>query len=363
MLIHCDQCHSKYKITIKKIPSKPVHFRCGKCQKTILISPEELQKDLNSPAEPESKSLGARAESLGARVTPPASAEASQTDTVQLTCLKCGTSFVKHKDDKARFCYQCRIDQIVTKIKDKYGVTQEVELHEAKSKYSFRSPDGLILGPIRLKTVAVLVREKRLKGQEEVSKDGAEFQPLAEFEELRKLFPNLSPPAPKPAEEYEEEIPLDLEETPPALEAQVPPPEPALEAQVPPPEPALEAQVPPPEPALEEQVPPPEPALEEQARPASSGMTPPVQAAPSAPENVSRYKICYPDGLVLGPIRLLAVEDLVAAGNLTGQEEVQKDNGTWKHFLDYPELKRLLASGEEIAEDEIVELTDLLKET
>jgi predicted Zn finger-like uncharacterized protein len=339
MLIHCDQCHSKYKITIKKIPSKPVNFRCGKCQKTILISPEELRQDLNSPAEPESKSLGARvpppSQSLGARVPPPASAaaepaEASQTDTVQLTCLKCGASFVKHKDDKARFCYQCRIDQIVTKIKDKYGVTQEVELPEAKSKYSLRSPDGLVLGPIRLKTVAVLVREKRLKGQEEVSKDGAEFQPLAEFEELRKLFPNLSPPAPKPAEEYEEEIPLDLEETPPALGAQVPPPEPALGAQ---------------------------------ARPASSGMTPPAPAAPPAPENVSRYKIRYPDGLVLGPIRLLAVEDLVAAGNLTGQEEVQKDHGDWKPFLDYPELKRLMASGEEIAEGEVVELTDLLEET
>ena len=51
------------------------------------------------------------------------------------------------------------------------------------------------------------------------------------------------------------------------------------------------------------------------------------------------------------------------AGNLTGQEEVQKDNAGWKPFLDFPELKRLMTSGEEIAEDEIVELTDLLKET
>jgi len=350
MLIHCDQCHSKYKITIKKIPSKPVNFRCGKCQKTIMISAEELQKELGpSPAPPAETAAPSpqvpSPEPAPAPSSEPAEAEGSQTNTVQLTCLKCGASFVKHKDDKARLCYQCRIDSIVTKIKDKYGVTQEVELPEAKSKYTFRSPDGLILGPIKLKTAAVLVREKRLQGQEEVSKDGGEFQPLVEFEELRKLFPDLPAPAAaeKPAAEHEEEIPLDLEETPPKPAA---PPPPALGAREPPP-----AQPP---------APSPKPAPVKPIEPAPA---PPAKPSPPpAPQNVSRYKIRYPDGLVLGPIRLIAVEDLVAAGNLTGQEEIQKDNGPWKPFLDYPELKSLLASGEEIGEDEIVELTDLLEE-
>jgi len=350
MLIHCDQCHSKYKITIKKIPSKPVNFRCGKCQKTIMISAEELQKELGFSPAPPAETAAPSPQVPSPEPTPapppepapapssePAEAEGSQTDTVQLTCLKCGASFVKHKDDKARLCYQCRIDSIVTKIKDKYGVTQEVELPEAKSKYTFRSPDGLILGPIKLKTAAVLVREKRLQGREEVSKDGGEFQPLVEFEELRKFFPDLPAPAAAeiPAAEHEEEIPLDFEETPPpsALGARVPPP----------------AQPPSPSP---------EPAP---MKPIDPAPAPPAKPSPP-PENVSRYKIRYPDGLVLGPIRLIAVEDLVAAGNLTGQEEVQKDNGSWKPFLDYPELKSLLASGEEIGEDEIVELTDLLEE-
>lgn len=340
MLIHCDQCHSKYKITIKKAPTKPVNFRCGKCQKTIIISPEELARELGpaqapappppSPSEPETRPP----------VSPPAgpsagAEETSGTDTVQLSCLKCGTTFVKHQEDKARLCYQCRIDAIVGKLKEKYGVSPEVELPEVRSKYTFRSPDGLLLGPIKLKTAAVLVREKRLTGKEEVSKDGADFRPLAEFEELRKLFPEVFPPsapaapAEAPSEELEEEIPLELEEKTSAR------PEPG-----------------PAQPAARPAAPSPAP------RPAA----PAARTAPSA-ENVSRYKVRYPDGLVLGPIRLVAVEDLVAAGNLTGQEEVQKDNGPWKPFLDYPELKGLLASGEEIGEDEIVELTDLLEET
>ena len=446
MLIHCDQCHSKYKITIKKIPSKPVNFRCGKCQKMILITPEELQKELGpAPAPPaETKASAPEPPAPEAAPVAPEPAEGSQTDTVQLTCLKCGIAFVKHKDDKARLCYQCRIDQIVTKIKDKYGVTQDVELPEAKSKYTFRSPDGLILGPIKLKTVAVLVREKRLQGQEEVAKDGAEFRPLSEFAELKSLFPELQPAepapapaaatvedsnsryrfrspegsvlgpmklkiaaafarerklkgneevskdgadfhpltefeelrplfpelpappaAPQPAAEHEEEISLDLDETPPQPAAhpqvEAPAPPKAEAAKTPP---NIAAPPAPPEPALGTRVPPPEPALGARVTsPASEAPPPPASPAPAAAaENVSRYKIRYPDGLVLGPIRLLAVEDLVAAGNLTGQEEVQKDTGGWKPFLDYPELKRLLASGEEIAEDEIVELTDLLEE-
>ena len=328
MLILCDQCHSKYKITIKKAPTKPVNFRCGKCQKTIVISPEELAQDLSPALPPETAAPPPAPEPAAA--APPAT-ETSATDTVQLSCLKCGTSFVKHQDDKARLCYQCRIDAIVSKIKDKYGVTDEVELPEVKSKYTFRSPDGLLLGPIKLKTVAVLVREKRLKGKEEVSKDGGDFRPWAEFEELRKLFPDLfpsepsPPPAEKPVHEHEEEIPLDLDEEPLEPKAVVKPPQPAP------------------------------------VKPAAAPPPPPARTS-AASENVPRYKIRYPDGLVLGPVRLIAVEDLVAAGNLTGQEEVQKDNGPWQPFLDYPELKSLVASGEEIREDEIVELTDLLEE-
>ena len=344
MLILCDQCHSKYKITIKKAPTKPVNFRCGKCQKTIVISPEELAQDLSPALPPETTAPPPAPEPAAA--APPAT-ETSATDTVQLSCLKCGTAFVKHQDDKARLCYQCRIDAIVSKIKDKYGVTDEVELPEVKSKYTFRSLDGLLLGPIKLKTVAVLVREKRLKGKEEVSKDGGDFRPWAEFEELRKLFPDLfpsepsPPPAEKPVHEHEEEIPLDLDEEPLKPKAVVKPPQPA---------PAKPAAAPPP----------PRPA-KPLPTPSAAPPTPPARTS-AASENVPRYKIRYPDGLVLGPVRLISVEDLVAAGNLTGQEEVQKDKGPWKPFLDYPELKSLVASGEEIGEDEIVELTDLLEE-
>ena len=352
MLIQCDQCHSKYKITIKKIPTKPVNFRCGKCQHTIVIPPEKLQADLPPAETKPAPAPETPPPAPVAPVPPPAPGEGSSSDTVQLSCLKCGAEFVKPKDEKSRLCYQCRIDDIVHKIKDKYGVAGEDTLAGIKSKYTFRTADGLLLGPIKLKTVAVLVREKRLQGQEEVSKDGGEFRPLIEFEEVRKLFPDLAEAKPAPAarpeapETHEEEIDLGLDE---------PAPEPAPPAEGPvvkfetvkTPEPPQEK----PKPA-----PPPPPPKAPPPRPKA----PPAPPAP-APD-VSRYKIRYPDGLLLGPIRLMAVEDLVAAGNLTGQEEVQKDNGPWKLFLDFPELKALIKSGEEIEDDEIVELTDLLEE-
>lgn len=469
MLVRCDQCQAKYKITIKSAPGKPVTFRCGKCKTLIKISPEEIAAQAG-PARPVA--------------APPPVKAAAGAETVKVNCLKCGTPFIKPVEEKSPICYQCRIDSLVNKIKDKYGVTAAPAAAEDVHRYTIRSADGLVLGPIRLRSVKVLAREKRIKGTEDVSKDGSDYRPLLSYPELAELFPELKeimdtsgledkveeafmaafgkeeepepgppaalpePPLPPPSAEVSEEpsepaapqIPAESEPSPPPPEPASPPesespaaeePEPAVpppsKAAAPAPEPAEAAGEPaPPVVKVEEsfslEEPTPSPAEPPAPPPEAPAPRPPAKVSeepsePAAPETLAeaepsppppelaaerpcrrkaavedeevgkewngseeeeeiiedleplpepppdaRYRIRYPDGLMLGPVKLATIKELFQSGNLTGQEEVQRENEPWAAFAELPELADLVGEADVISDDEILELTDVLEE-
>lgn len=527
MLVKCDQCQAKYKLTIKAKPGKPVTFRCGKCKHLIEISAERIAAEAGptpetaAPLPPESK---------------PAPKAAPGAETVKVNCLKCGNPFIKPAEDKNPICHQCRIDSLVGKIKEKYGVSvlppREPSSEDAR-RYTIRSADGLVLGPIKLRSIKVLAREKRLKGVEEVSVDGGEYQPLLRYHELAELFPDLkeildtsgledkvdeafmaafgkeeaagpppapaipsapepppetpAPPAPEPAPEPEPETsapapepeptappepepasapeppdqppdsavspeeppppepppPEEIEaeagpapSAPPPPEPKSPEPEPPPAAPESPPAPEPELSEPPPAPAEPESppapepepkpaatekvmevessfsmedepektetapAPPPAPAQEKESLPAKPPAAPAPPPPPPPPAHVpaeavgtefdlgedaeaadqeeeeviedleplpepppdARYRIRYPDGLMLGPVKLGTIKELFAGGNLTGQEEVQRENDPWVAFAELPELAELVGEADVIHDDEILELTDVLEE-
>lgn len=515
MLVVCDQCKARYKITIAKSPGKAVTFKCGKCQNLIRLSPEQIEAG-SGPATGVRPAVvkPSRTEPTAPAATPPEDAE-----TVRGNCLKCGAAFVKPVTDKSPICYQCRIDSLVNKVREKYGVAEtpaesapetpaaapEPEAPAepaAEPRYTVRSADGLVLGPIKFRTVAVLAREKRIGGREEVAKDDGEFAPLMSYPELAELFPGLkeildtdgledkvdeafmaafgadegegkaerdaaeteadlaglgqTESSPAPAEEPtfpEPETPPAPDETapePPAEEPGLgiddlgaeapepeasPEPEPPAEAKKPaeetvvkppaesePSEPAPPAPEPAPEDdsveveksfRLNDPTPGPRRAVElreaDAAAKTTSGPEAPARivekkpdlVAPSKPapaddvgtefdvgeewsgedeeagaedEEViedleaiepppdARYRIRYPDGLMLGPVKFGTIKELFKTGNLTGQEDVQRDDHEWGPFTDLPELAVLVAEAEPIVEDDVVELTDLLEE-
>jgi hypothetical protein len=476
MLVLCNNCNSKYKITIKKNPGKPITFKCGKCSNLIRIPVEQIAAQIGGPPSPQH------------RAEAPVKAE-----TVKVACLKCGNTFIKPANEKSPICYQCRIDALVSKVKDKYGVASPApEPATQESRYTIRSADGLVLGPIKLRTVAVLARERRIKGVEEVSKDGADYVPLMKFPELAEFFPDMKeimdtagledkveeafvaafggeeieePEAPAPPKETEagEAEPAPAAEPPPpepqpeqepeaAAETAPPSPEPETETAPPPaetaphagphePEPKPAAETPaapeetpaPEEPAAPEAAAPPEPApappspaahdddedevidwgstkkeetpaeAAEAPAPEPAAAEPPPSPAPeeevaapeaegAAAEEVgtefkmegeeeegeeeiiedlvpvkeptadTRYRIRYPDGLILGPVKLGTVKELFNTGNLTGQEEVQRENEPWAGFAELPELAELVTESDVIPEEGVIELTDALEE-
>jgi predicted Zn finger-like uncharacterized protein len=429
MLVECEQCHAKYKITIKKSPGKPVRFKCGKCQNMILI-----------PAESPS--------AAPAKIPTTIPAPKGKPSTLQCTCLKCGTSFIKQARDKSRLCYQCRIDAIVSKTREKAGSPAPAKMEDkAAHRYTIRNPDGLILGPIKLRTVTVLVREKRIHGNEEVQKDEGPFKPLLDFPELAQFFPHLKPgpeeeaKEEKPAEaagekeeliEEEIEIPLEEERESLAEEAEAAPAEPearvadagapveekageekeeeeveegaamldldevsGLRAEV---EEEAEAAPSPvdeeeekywaelqdkvkkseeivakgeiPETLEEELEPPMEKAEPEEEEEEIEELEELVEEAEGAgevsagpePEDTARYRVRYSDGMVLGPVKISTIKDLFTAGNLTGQEEIQREEGSWEPITECEGLKHLFAPGDDLGEDEVIELTEILEE-
>ena len=504
MLVICDQCKARYKITIAKAPGKAVTFKCGKCQRLIRLSPDQIEAAAG-PA------TGVRPAAVKPPRSEPPSPAPEDAETVRGNCLKCGAAFVKPVTDKSPICYQCRIDSLVNKVREKYGVadpppapapdepaasTPETETPSAPApepRYTIRSADGLVLGPIKFRTVAVLAREKRIGGREEVAKDEGEFAPLMSYPELAELFPGLKEildtdgledkvdeafmaafgadegegkaqrdaaeieadlaglgepePPPSPTEEPAPGpgTPLETEEAapnPPAGEEtglgidDLGPEAPETESA---PEPEAHAEG---KKIAEETTPtgpepsaPPEPTAEpaevEESFRLNDPSPGPLRAvelrdeeasakadaaskteAPSkivekkpdlvAPEkpipdegtefNVgeewsgedeeagagddeviedleaiepppdARYRIRYPDGLMLGPVKFGTIKELFKTGNLTGQEDVQRDDRDWAPFTDLPELAVLVAEAEPIVEDDVVELTDLLED-
>jgi len=176
MLVICDSCRTKYRITIKKAPGKTVTFKCGKCQNRIRITPEDLEKGVHGEEEVS------------------AAPEKKASSTVRVNCSRCGNPFVKQKSDDNRICQQCKIEAMVSQVKNKYGVDSrlpEGAVAEEGAKYTIRTADGLVLGPIKLNTVKSLAKEKKIKGLEEVKKDDADYLPLMTIPELAELFPEM----------------------------------------------------------------------------------------------------------------------------------------------------------------------------
>lgn len=503
MLVRCNQCQAKLKLKIKSRPQKTVTFKCSKCHNVIKLSPDKISAALD-------KTSSARQDK----------ASADQADTVKAECSQCGNTFVKKSTETSSVCYQCRIDSIVSKVKDKYG-TEEGEAQpegEGSGRYTIRTSDGLVLGPIKIHTVAVLAREKRIRGVEEVKKDDSEYRSLMQYPELAEMFPELKEimdtegledkvdeafmaafggeteedssalaeattkevskeeepeleeeetPAQKEEEaglseeDYEIEMPSEPEEEEAPAPAEEEEPEPA-EEDVPEPkeeeagltEEDYEIEMPPepeegkaPEPKEEEAVlseeefdietpsepvekrpaafdeepiplggdedsrtdiidigdlsaggresaPEPREAEEEEPapKPAGPAVTPQVpeeevgtefdlgdeeqevgeaagaevdeediiedlEPVAEAPPD-ARYRIRYPDGLMLGPVKIDTIRELFEAGNLTGQEDIQREDEDWVPFADLPELYELV-SGEGV--EDVVELTESLE--
>ena len=468
MIINCEQCGAKFKIKSKKRPGEKATFKCGKCDNLIRVVIEDSLESTDN-----------KLENTG---------EKTQTaNTTKVECDKCGNQFIKPAGEKDTTCYQCRIDFLVNKIKDKYGVDSKPapEAEEDSSKYTVRSADGLVLGPIKLRTVKVLAREKKIRGVEEVSKDGGEFIPLMEFSELAELFPDMkeimdtSGLDDKVDEAFmavfvegEEELVkegiglLEDKEKNDGTDEQEPVPKADIddENEDEPEDSALSEETVDLDdiksPGLESEdkqdesfadskdqddenisdetknLSPEENIEEESGSDKESEKSPdqddessdteiiepkereevddeylidfnssaekeevedyPIQEdsidddvgtefsfgdedeapdqseedddddiiedlepLPDVPED-ARYRIRYPDGLILGPVKLATIVELHGDGNLTGQEDIQRENEDWVSFGDLPELAELLE--EYIEDDDVVELTEILEE-
>ena len=367
----------------------------------------------------------------------PGKPKTSQEQTVELTtvaCKSCNNEFVKNIEDNSELCYQCRIDQLIKSKREREALAQEEAEARARaqteaeaqtqaetatqaqepapepepaqpaaepaaSRYTFRNAEGLILGPIKLRTVAVLVREKRIVGNEEVARDGEDYRPLKEFPELIEFIPDLAQ-APE-AQAGIEEIPLEepvrpVEQEPAAVseqpseptgpEAQVTPPmeipleEPGTVPEQPAPqvsEPIPEQAAPMPEPASAEPAgPEPEPAPEpapvipSESEAASIRMdaaeTAPIQKPEPEPEKILEkpepepkvYHLKLNGTREFGPIRKNTVLDLIECGFLSGSDQITRDKTAWLRLLEDEEFKSLVPA----EEPEVLDLVETVEE-
>jgi|GEM_PF-1977630 len=277
ILIICPKCQTKYRVTVQGKPKEKVSFPCKKCETMIEIIP-----GAEKPPEPTN-------------------------ELVRLTCEKCGTEFVKNVEDDSTLCYQCRIDQLLTRKKKEEAEPPKPkpEAEKTASRYTFRNPDGLELGPIKLRTVSVLVNEKRIIGNELVSKDGGAFQSLKQFPELTQFFPELS----DKEEEVIEETTISLEdsETSPGTEPKQKPKE------------------------IKEQKIAPEPKI---------------------------YFLKLKGGRELGPVRKTTIIDLLECGFLIGEDQISKDQKQWNSIQEDLEFKQFVPT----EDAEVVDLVESVEE-
>ena len=364
----------------------------------------------------------------------PGKPKTSQEQTTELTtvvCKSCNNEFVKNIEDNSELCYQCRIDQLIKSKREREAQTQaqaraqteaearaqaetatQAQAQEpapepepappaaepSASRYTFRNAEGLILGPIKLRTVAVLVREKRIVGNEEVARDGEDYRPLKEFPELLEFFPDLAqvPEAQAGTEEIPLEEPVRPVEQEPAAAASEQPSEPTgPEAQVtmeipleepsavpeqPAPqvsEPIPEQAAPIPEPASAEPAgtepepaPEPAPVIPSESEAATMHMdaaeTAPIPKPEPEPEKILEkpepepkvYHIKLNGTREFGPIRKNTVLDLIECGFLTGSDQITRDKNAWLRLREDEEFKSLVPS----EEADVVDLVETVEE-
>jgi len=276
--IVCPNCQAKYKVTLQGDVQEKISFACRKCAHLIELDP----------------------------AAPKPSPEPT-TELTRVVCKNCHNEFVKNIEDNSELCYQCRIDVLLKKKRESEQKPAEpapearpaAEPDKSASRYTFRSPEGLVLGPIKLRTVAVLVREKRITGREEVAKDGEEFKSLREFPELVEFFPELSA---KP------------------------------EAVI------AETRI----------------AIDEQTETPTRPPAPP----PSVPEP-KVYHIKFNGTREFGPVKKSTVLDLIECKFLSGKDLISQDRETWSLLQEVEEFQKLVppATEEEVVE-ELVETVE-----
>jgi len=282
--IICPGCQAKYKVSVQGEVREKISFACRKCAQLIEIDPSQIKAQ-----------------------------EQPTTELCKTVCKNCNAEFVKNIEDDSELCYQCRIDLLLKKKKEKEQQPAAPEEKEKKpapepdkasSRYTFRNSDGLVLGPIKLRTVAVLVREKRITGNEDVSKDGEDFTPLPQFPELVEFFPEL---APKPgAVMAEMQIPLEDK------------PESGVQAM-----PVARIQ--------------------------------PVKAAAAEPKS---YHLRLSDSRVIGPLRKSTIIDLIECKFLAGPEQASQDLHSWFALREIEEFASLLPPEDE---EDVVELVETVE--
>ncbi len=276
--ITCPGCQTRYKITIQGEAREKISFTCKKCSQILEVDPGLAREE--SPTQ----------------------------ELLRTICEKCGSEFVKNPEDDSKSCYQCRIDLLVSKNKQeaaeapKPAPAAAPEFDKSAARYTFKNDDGLLLGPIKLRTATVLIREKRVIGKEEVSRDGSEFKPLREYPELVEFFPELAVPA----------EPIPREETAP-----------------------------------------------EPGSAPGPGSAPAEEISPpTLADDPLAYYLRPVQGKLFGPVKKSTVVDLIGCGFLCGKDEYSLDLRTWLCLSVDQEFKSLVPN----EEAEVMDLTETVEE-
>lgn len=99
---------------------------------------------------------------------------------VKKKCAGCGEEIFVIEEVENPLCDQCRIEALVAKKK--------MAKDKGEPLYRVRSPDGLVLGPLKKSTIEDLIVANNIRGVEEVSVADGPWKPIMEVEELAPLF-------------------------------------------------------------------------------------------------------------------------------------------------------------------------------
>lgn len=99
---------------------------------------------------------------------------------VKKKCAGCEEEIFVIEEVENPLCDQCRIEALVAKKK--------LAKDKSEPLYRVRSPDGLVLGPLKKSTIEDLIVANNIRGVEEVSVADGPWRPIMEVEELAPLF-------------------------------------------------------------------------------------------------------------------------------------------------------------------------------
>jgi len=204
-----------------------------------------------------------------------------------------------------------------------------------ESSYSVRSSDGLIIGPVKLKTLRDLVIARKVHSDDEFSRDDGPWMNMVDFPELFEIFQSES--VAKAREEEEEVVAEDLTHVKMSKDKILSMLKVKRQCV------GCGEEI-----FVIEDIPNP---LCDQCR---------IEAMVAKKKKVAEakgealYRIRTPDGLVLGPLRRSTVEDLVAAKNIRGVEEISVSDGPWRSIIEVDEFAEMF----EVPPEDVIDLTE-----